>query len=142
GDVVTRIQDRPVANAGSVQAAIGIARPGSQMPVVYLRDGREASSRLTIQPADAAEIRVGAHAAIARGLTLRNPADGAGAVVTVGEPGSSAAAAGVQAGDLVVEINGAAVADMADLSRRLGQAEAISLIVVRDGERVEADWPV
>lgn len=141
GDVLTRIQDRPVANAGSVQAAIGIARPGSQMPVVYLRDGREAASRLTIQPADPAEVRLGAQAAIARGLTLRNPADGAGAVVAVVEPGSAAAAAGVQAGDLVVEINGAAVADMADLSRRLGQARAITLIVVRDGERVEADWP-
>src|SRR5690606_41696699 len=104
-------------------------------------DGREASSRLTIQPADPAEVRLGAQAAIARGLTLRNPADGPGAVVTVVEPGSAAAAAGVQAGDLVVEVNGAAVADMADLSRPLGQGGAITLIVVRDGERVQADWP-
>ncbi|WP_050796806.1 S1C family serine protease, partial [Brevundimonas diminuta] len=49
GDVLTRIQDRPVANAGSVQATVGIARAGTQMPVVYLRDGREASTRLTVE---------------------------------------------------------------------------------------------
>lgn len=141
GDVVTRIQNRPVANAGSVQAAIGIARPGTQMPVVYLRDGRETSARLTIQPADPEPVRLGVHAAMVRGLTLRNPAEGSGAVVAVVEPGSAAAAAGVQAGDLVVEMDGASVADMAELSRRLEQAEAIRLVVERDGERVEVDWP-
>src|SRR5690606_12687685 len=41
GDVVTRIQNRPVSNAGTVAATIGIAEPGSRLEVVYLRDGRE-----------------------------------------------------------------------------------------------------
>jgi serine protease DegQ len=141
GDVITRIQDRPVANAGSVQATIGIARPGTEMAVAYLRDGREAASRLTVEPSDPAVVRLGARSAIVRGLTLRNPGEGLGAVVAVVEPGSGAAAAGVQAGDLIIEAGGAAVADMADLARRLGQAEAVSLTVMRDGERVEADLP-
>ncbi|KAK0331136.1 hypothetical protein LTR94_030119, partial [Friedmanniomyces endolithicus] len=109
GDVLTRIQDRPVANAGSVQATVGIARAGTQMPVVYLRDGREASTRLTIEPSDPAPVRVGAQAAMARGLTVRNPASGRGAQIAVVEAGSSAAAAGFQAGDVVVQANGAEI---------------------------------
>lgn len=140
GDVITRIQDRPVANAGSVQATIGIARPGAQMPVAYLRDGREATGRLTVEPSDPAAVRLGAQSAMVRGLTLRSD-DGDGVLVAVVEPGSHAAAAGLQAGDLIVEADGAAVADMADLARGLGQAGAATLTVTRDGERVEAALP-
>jgi len=140
GDVITRIQDRPVANAGSVQATIGIARPGTQMPVAYLRNGREASGRLTVESSEPAAVRLGPQSAMVRGLTLRG-GDGDGVLVAVVEPGSDAAAAGVQAGDLIVEVDGGAVADMADLARRLGQAGAATLTVMRDGERVEASLP-
>ena len=94
GDVITRIQNRPVANAGSVQATVGIARPGAVLPVVYLRDGREATASLTVQSADLAAVRVGRSAAMARGLTFRNSGEGAGAQVTVVEGGSAAATAG------------------------------------------------
>lgn len=140
GDVITRIQDRPVANAGSVQATIGIARPGTQMPVAYLRDGREATGRLTVEPSEPAAVRLGPQSALVRGLTLRG-GDGDGVLAVVVEPGSDAAAAGLQAGDLIVAMDGAAVADMADLARRLAQAEATMLTVMRDGERVEAALP-
>src|SRR5690606_31886150 len=64
GDVITRIQDRPVANAGSVQATIGIARPGTQMPVAYLRSGREATGRLTVEPSTAPAVRLGPQSAL------------------------------------------------------------------------------
>ncbi|AYG94550.1 PDZ domain-containing protein [Brevundimonas naejangsanensis] len=141
GDVITRIQDRPVANAGSVQATIGIARPGTQMPVVYLRDGGEAAGRLTVEPSDPAAVRLGLQSAMVRGLTIRNAGEDGGVLVAVVEPGSRAAAAGVQAGDLLVEANGAPVADMADLAQRLGGLEAAALVLVRDGERIEADLP-
>lgn len=143
GDVLTRIQDRPVANAGSVQATVGIARAGTQMPVVYLRDGREASTRLTVEPSDPAAVRLGAQAAMSRGLTVRNPASGRGAQIAVVEAGSSAAAAGFQAGDVVVQANGAEIADMKDLAQRLQAAgeAVVPIIVLRDNERVEIDLP-
>lgn len=141
GDVITRIQDRPVANAGSVQATIGIARPGTQMPVVYLRDGREATARLTVEPSDPAAVRIGLQSAMVRGLTLRSADEDGGVLITVVEPGSRAAAAGVQAGDLIVEANGAVVADMADLAQRLGGTEAAALVLEREGERIEVDLP-
>ncbi|MNY24759.1 Periplasmic serine endoprotease DegP precursor [compost metagenome] len=141
GDVITRIQNRPVANAGSVQATVGIARPGAVLPVVYLRDGREATASLTVQSPDPAAVRVGRSAAMARGLTFRNSGEGAGAQVTVVEGGSVAAVAGVQAGDVVVEAGGVGVADMAVLARTLEAGGAIDLTVMRDGERTAISLP-
>ena len=142
GDVITRIQNRPVANAGSVQATVGIARPGAVLPVVYLRDGREATASLTVQSADLAAVRVGRSAAMARGLTFRNSGEGAGAQVTVVEGGSAAATAGVQAGDVVVEVGGARVADMAALAAALRTSNsAVDLTVMRDGERTTISLP-
>jgi serine protease DegQ len=142
GDVITRIQNRPVANAGSVQATVGIARPGAALPVVYLRDGREATATLTVQSSDPAAVRVGRSAAMARGLTFRNSGDGAGAQITVVEGGSAAAAAGVQAGDVVVSAGSTSVADMTALAAALQAAGgAVDLTVMRDGERTAISLP-
>lgn len=140
GDVITRIQNRPVANAGSVQATVGIARPGATLPVVYLRDGREATTSLTVQSSDLPAIRVGRSATMARGLTFRNA--GEGAQITVVEAGSAAAAAGVQAGDVVVSAGGASVSDMTALATALqAAAGAAELTVMRDGERITIHLP-
>ena len=142
GDVITRLQNRPVANAGSIQATVGIARPGATLPVIYLRDGREATASLTVQPAEADAVRVGRSAAMARGLTFRNSGEGAGAQITVVKGGSVAAAAGVQAGDIVVSAGGATVADMAGLATVLGATDgAVELAVMRDGERTTINLP-
>lgn len=143
GDVITRIQNRPVANAGSVQATVGIARPGAALPVVYLRDGREATATLTVQSSDPAAVRVGRSAAMARGLTFRNNSgDGAGAQITVVEGGSAAAAAGLQAGDVVVSAGSTNVADMTALAAALQAAGgAVDLTVMRDGERTTISLP-
>lgn len=140
GDVITRIQNRPVANAGSVQATVGIARPGATLPVVYLRDGREATTSLTVQSSDLPAVRVGRSATMARGLTFRNA--GEGAQITVVEAGSAAAAAGVQAGDVVVSAGGASVSDMTALAMALqAAAGAAELTVMRDGERITLHLP-
>ncbi|MEN5170187.1 trypsin-like peptidase domain-containing protein [Brevundimonas pondensis] len=142
GDVITRLQNRPVANAGSIQATVGIARPGATLPVVYLRDGREATASLTVQPAEVEAVRVGRIAAMARGLTFRSSGEGAGAQITVVEGGSTAAAAGLQAGDVVIEAGGAGVTDMAALATILRASQnAIDLTVVRDGERTTVSLP-
>ena len=142
GDVITRIQNRPVANAGSVQATVGIARPGATLPVVYLRDGREATASLTVQSSELEPVRVGRSAAMARGLTFRNSGEGAGAQITVVEGGSTGAAAGLQAGDVVVSAGGSSVVDMTALATALqAGGGAVELTVMRDGERTTINLP-
>ena len=142
GDGITRLQNRPVANAGSVQATVGIARPGATLPVVYLRDGREATASLTVQSSELEPVRVGRSAAMARGLTFRNSGEGAGAQITVVEGGSTGAAAGLQAGDVVVSAGGSSVVDMTALATALqAGGGAVELTVMRDGERTTINLP-
>ena len=87
GDVVTRIQNRPVSNAGTVAATIGIAEPGTQVQVVYLRDGREGRAVLTVEPPRERPVIIGADIVIAHGLSARAAA---GLPMTPGAPESYA----------------------------------------------------
>lgn len=138
GDVVTRIQNRPVANAGTVAAAIGIAERGTRLEVVYLRDGREGRALLTVETPTERSVIVGADAVMARGASMRVASDGV--QVFAVEGGSPAAAAGLQAGDLVRLIDGAPITGLGDLASALGDGRRI-LSVTRSGEPVEVILP-
>jgi len=138
GDIITRIQNRPVSNAGTVAATIGIAEPGTTVEVVYLRDGREGRSALRVDPGSERTVVVGAEAALARGATLRSTTEGLQVVAVEG--GSPAAQAGLQAGDILEQIDGVAVSGLADLNA-LEPAGERRLSVRRDGEGIEVVLP-
>jgi serine protease Do/serine protease DegQ len=139
GDVVTRIQNRPVSNAGTVAATIGIAQPGTQVQVVYLRDGREGRATLTVEPPGERSVVIGSEVVVARGLSARAGADGL--QVFAVEGGSVAAGAGLQAGDLIRLVDDTPVADLDALARALnGEGQRI-LSVMRGGEPAEVILP-
>ncbi|HEY8520662.1 MAG TPA: DegQ family serine endoprotease [Gammaproteobacteria bacterium] len=61
-----------------------------------------------------------------------------GALVTQVEPGSAAEAAGIMAGDVVIEVNGEAVVTSSDLRNEIGLmrvGETVALTILRDGQR-------
>ena len=139
GDVVTRIQNRPVSNAGTVAATIGIAEPGTEVQVVYLRDGREGRATLTVvAPGDPAVV-VGADVVMARGLSARATADGL--QVFAVEGGSVAAGAGLRAGDVIRLVDDSPVGDLGGLAAALGGDGQRILSVTRDGEPTEVVLP-
>jgi serine protease Do/serine protease DegQ len=138
GDVITRIQSRAVSNAGTVAATIGIAEPGSQLAVVYLRDGREGRTTLDVETPGDRPIIVGGDAVVSRGAAVRAASDGL-QVVSV-EGGSPAAAAELQAGDMIRAIDGRPVASLAELASAL-EAGAVMLSVSRGGEALEIALP-
>ena len=139
GDIVTRIQNRPVSNAGTVAATIGIAAPGAQVEVVYLRDGREERTPLTVETPSERLVAVGPEAVMARGAAMRAVADGL-QVFSV-EGGSPAAAAGLQAGDLIHSVDGASVSDLGGLAAAMDGNAGRTLSVTRGGETVEIVLP-
>ncbi len=132
GDVVTRIQNRPVSNAGTVAATIGIAEPGTQVQVVYLRDGREGRASLTVEAPGERGVIIGADTVIARGLSARAATDGV--QVFAVEGGSVAAGGGLQAGDIIREVDGAPVSDLPGLAAALKGEGEHRLSVTRGGE--------
>lgn len=139
GDVVTRIQNRPVSNAGTVAATIGIAEPGARVEVVYLRDGREGRATLSVEAPGDRPVVIGSDIVIARGLSARSGPDGL--QVFAVEGGSVAAGAGLQAGDIIRLVDDSAVTGLEALAAALGGDGPRILSVMRDGEPVEITLP-
>jgi serine protease DegQ len=138
GDIVTRIQNRPVANAGTVAATIGIAERGTRLEVVYLRDGREGRTILTVETPSERTVIIGADVVMARGASVRVASDGL--QVFAVEGGSAAAAARLQAGDLIRLIDDTPISGLGDLAAALADGRRI-LSVTRGGEPVEIVLP-
>jgi serine protease DegQ len=133
GDVITRVQNRPVANAGSVQATIGIAPPASPLAIVYLRDGVEGTANLSVEIPSDTPVQIGSNAIQAFGASFGEIA--AGAQVQAVEGGSLAAAAGLRAGDIVTAVGRRPVRSLSDLGPLLGGRAPLVLTVTReDGE--------
>lgn len=139
GDVVTRIQNRPVSNAGTVAATIGIAEPGTRVEVVYLRDGREGRATLTVEAPGDRSVVIGPDVVVARGLSARTGPDGL--QVFAVEGGSVAAGAGVKAGDIIRLVDDSAVTGLDTLAAALDGSGQRILSLMRDGEPVEVTLP-
>ena len=140
-DVVTRIQGRPGANAGSVNATVGVATPGSSLNVVYLRAGHEATPALTVATPVEGAVHIGADRVLAYGATLRD-LDGEVQVVAV-EGGSAAAQGELIAGDIITSVGGAPVADARAAAEALrGSAGATAIEGRRNGDTVTVNLEI
>ena len=139
GDVVTRIQNRPVSNAGTVAATIGIAARGARVEVVYLRDGREGRATVTVESPSERTVILGNDVVMARGASVRHGSDGL--QVFAVEGGSPAAAAGLQAGDLIPLVDDTPMSGLDALANALEGDGRRTLSVMRGGEPVEIILP-
>ena len=132
-DVILRIQNRAVANAGSVLATVGIAAPGTRLSVVYLRDGRETTTGLTVAPIETPRTVLGRDALLAFGAQFSGGHSG-GVRADAVEGGSSAAMVDLRAGDLITAVDDAPVSDLAALAAALDGAGPLKLTVRRGDE--------
>jgi serine protease Do len=147
GDVVVAIRERPVVDTRTLQRAVGGASVGEPVPVTVLRRG-EGRRRIQVtvgrMPDPVAAERVG----IEFGFLVRDPEGPfdaparrppSGPTVAVVVPKSRAEAAGLKAGDVLVEINGREVGTL-DAARAALLAAAMDaplrLVVGRERERL------
>jgi S1-C subfamily serine protease len=137
-DVITRIHARPVANAGSVLATVGIAQPGTRLRIVWLRDGAEMAGEVEVRMARPDGLVVGLDRLVLRGATLATASgEPAGLLVESVEAGSPAAGSDLWAGDVVTAIDGLPVSDMAGAVGALAAEGARTLTVRRGTEDLE-----
>ena len=153
GDVVTKVDDHAVADSRALRLMIGEMSPGKAVQMAVVRDGieREYSVTLGEQPSDklaSSNVVGGASSLRALGgvsLEALTP-DSArqygltrnmkGVAVRRVDPDSAAAKAGLEAGDVILEVNRRPVTSTEDVNRYLGesQTDTALLFVNHEGQ--------
>ena len=119
GDVITALDGKPVSDAGELQVEVGEKQPGTTIHLDVIRNGKNESVPVTLEAMgsrDKVASEGGEPGKTHWGLALEDltpdtrqqiqaPSDVRGAVVANVEPGSSAEDAGIQAGDIIMEVN-------------------------------------
>ena len=134
GDVVKEIDGKPVEDASELQMTIGTKSPGDKVALQVMRDGKPENFTLKLASLDdnskderAANEKPG-KARWGVGLTdvsadvrsqLQLPENVKGAVVTNVQPGSAAENAGLQRGDVILQVNRKDTKTAADVKQAL-----------------------
>jgi serine protease Do len=137
GDVITEIDGQKVADAGELQVLVGQKQPGSKITLKVLREGKSMTVTVTLEElgsrtaegSDSSDKSEGKmHWGIGLGnLTpelreqLQAPGEIHGAVIEQVKPGSSADNAGLQQGDIILEVNRHKVQSASDVKEALSK---------------------
>jgi serine protease Do len=119
GDVITKLNGQPVTDAGQLQMEIGQKRPGDTVKLEMVRDGKAMNVAVTLEAMGAAAGTATAGTERGKGRwglslgelsqgerdQLQVPSNVRGAVVEDVQPGSPADNAGLQQGDVIVEVD-------------------------------------
>jgi Do/DeqQ family serine protease len=151
GDVITALNGEKVADSNALRNRIASTRPGTKVTLEVLRDGREHRLQATLAEVESAQSRTSDEGEsgdrrfgptgmavetltpqIARELGIAGRREGV--VVRDVNPDGAAAAAGLRPGDVIRQVNGAAVKTPAELRTALGAAteRPALLLVTRD----------
>jgi serine protease Do len=133
GDVIAELDGKPVTDAGQLQMAVGQKRPGDTIHLLVVRDGKATSIAVTLEAlgnGKGTETAGDEHGKGRWGLSLadltpdeRNELQAQksvhGAIVEDVQPGSPADNAGLQRGDVIMEVNRHSVKSAAEVAQVL-----------------------
>jgi serine protease Do len=135
GDVITEIDGQKVADAGELQMLVGQKQPGSKIMLKVLREGKSMTVAVMLEAlgehtADGSDHSANGEGKMHWGIGLGNltpemreqiqaPREVHGAVIEEVQPGSSADNAGLQRGDIILEVNRHKVQSAADVQQAL-----------------------
>ena len=145
GDVIIEFDRRPIKDSADLPQQVARVAPGSTVQVKVIRDGKETTLPLTVGEMKEAEVAATAQEGelgltvqpltpqLAENLGLERKD---GLVISAVKPGSAAEEAGLQSGDVIVEINRQAVKNLADYNREMARNEKGKsvLFLVRRGQ--------
>ncbi|MES1925771.1 DegQ family serine endoprotease [Salinisphaera sp. T31B1] len=146
-DVITQVNGKPINDFSELANAIGLKSPGEKVKITILRNGKQQQVEATLANAEdvASADSAGGNAGgdLAKGLAGAsfgpigddNPLAGEveGIAVTDIQPGSPAARAGLQPGDVITSINRQPITDVSQLSELAGPDTKQLLLHVRRG---------
>ena len=147
-DVVTGINGQPVKDNNDLRFKIADVEPGKKVQLNIIRDGKEITLAATTEELDPQEDKAAPESAskdIGLSVTRMNPnlarrygfRTTEGLLITEVKNFSAAAKAGLEAGDLILEINRAKVDQVSDLDnalRNTKSGDAIMLLIRRESD--------
>jgi len=134
GDVILGLDGKTVSDAGELQVEVGQKQPGTTIRLEVMRNGKSETVPVTLEAMGSRD-KISSNSSetgkprwgLALGdlnsdtrQQLQTPSDIHGAVVENVEPGSSAENAGIQRGDVIVEVNRKPVQSASDVQKALG----------------------
>ena len=147
GDVITEVNGEPVLRSGGLSSTIGMSAPGERVKLKVWRDHGERTIEAKLGGADESAEKVVADARQAAGGQLglalrpltrdekREARLDAGLVVE--DVAGAAARAGIQAGDVLLAINGKPVQSVEQVKGVVAaKPKSVALLVQRDGEKI------
>jgi serine protease Do len=137
GDVITELDGKPVTDAGQLQMTVAQKRPGDTIHLQVVRDSKPTSVSVTLEAlgnGKGAETAGGEHkgrwglrvADLTADARSELQAEGSvhGAIVEEVQPGSPADNAGLQRGDVIMEVNRHAAKSAAEVVQALSRVPA------------------
>ena len=147
GDVITEVNGEAIERAGDLSSRISMAVPGDTVKLKVWRDRSERVFSVKLGQADEAsaaggkpreEVKAGELGLSLRSLTREEMAAAhVGSGLLVEGVAGPAASAGVEAGDVLLSINGVAVHSVEQVRRELGKKpKRVALLILHDGNRI------
>jgi serine protease Do len=146
GDVILKFNGSPIVDAGQLSARVGVTAPGEKASLEIWRDGKTMTLTATIGNATtlaSADEGSGAAAPARLGLALRplnqeeRQQAGISGGLVVEDAQGPAAEAGIQAGDVVLSVDGTPVQSVAQLRKMVqDHGKQIALLIQRGDTRL------
>ncbi len=146
GDVITAVDGQKIRNSNDLQMAIMYRRPGERVTVTLMRDKQTFVLSVVLEERPGEGLGVAPRGISRFGITVQDLTPELksrygitrenGVVVVDVQPGSRAYWAGLQVGDLIVEVNRQPVSSTSDWNRivsQIAEDEEVLLTVVRAG---------
>jgi Do/DeqQ family serine protease len=141
GDVIIRADNKDVTSAADVRVNLGLKAIGDKVPIELIHKGERKTVTVTIGPAPpTSEISEAKGVDLLQGATFSpipndNPQYGKlqGVFVVKVDPGSGAAFAGLQNGDIILSVNQQPVTNVDELTQAAKSRQAPLLLSVRRG---------
>jgi serine protease Do len=146
GDVIVDFDGTEIKDSSDLPAIVARTRPGKQVSVKVLRDKKEMTIPVNITELKEEEVVASAREKGELGLTVQKLTPemaenlqlgrATGVVITSIEPGSPADEAGLQPGDVIVEVDRKPIREIADFRNAVGGAkkgQRILFLVRREG---------
>ena len=145
GDIIIAINAAPVTDVADLRNRIAMTPPNTALTLQVLRDGKERDLTVTVgeQPADMASIakKMNSTTLGSMGLTLQDLTDeiagqfgyrkDQGVLIADVEADSPAAQVGLQAGQLIEEVNRVRVRSLKELQQAMQQAGSAKQVLLR-----------